>query len=870
MTSKEIRDAFLEFFKSKQHQVVPSAPIVVKNDPTLLFTNAGMNQFKDYFLGNSVPDSRRVVDTQKCLRVSGKHNDLEEVGVDTYHHTMFEMLGNWSFGDYFKKEAIEWSWKLLTEVFKVNPDQIYVTVFEGDGNEGLQFDQEAYDEWLRWVSEDRILKGNKKDNFWEMGDTGPCGPCSEIHIDCRSVDERKLIEGSSLVNADHPQVIEIWNNVFMQYNRLKDGSLQPLPAKHVDTGMGFERLVRVLQNKQSNYDTDIFSGTIREIENISGKKYDGSDTKEAVAFRVLADHIRAVAFTIADGQLPSNTGAGYVIRRILRRAVRYYYSYLSVEGALLYKLIPGLASQFDSVFPELNLQADFVSKVIKEEEESFLKTLEKGLKKMDEIVGNPLKDKMITGKSAFEMYDTFGFPIDLIRLIASENGFSVDESGFESEMSQQKNRSRAATTIDTEDWVVLSAKEGSEFVGYDDLLIQTQVSRYRRIKTKDKIQYQIVLESTPFYAESGGQVGDTGTLIFNKENIQVTDTKKENELIIHFVDKLPSSIESEVVARVDFEKRLNTSYNHSATHLLHAALKEVLGDHVAQKGSLVSPNVLRFDFAHFSKLTDEEIKRVDNIVNNKIRENVKVDIVEMSKDDALGQGATALFGEKYGNKVRVVTMDPSFSVELCGGTHIPQTGMIGVFAIVSESAVASGVRRIEALTGGAALNYFTDKINQSKQITELLKASNPLKALEEIISENQKLKKELEKATAEKVKNIKQQLITQVESVNGINFIGQKVDLSNADAVKSLAYSLRDSVQDLFLVLGADFNGKPNLTVMISENLIKEKNLNAGTIIRELAKEIQGGGGGQPFYATAGGKLLEGLDKAIADGKAFI
>ena len=870
MTSKEIREAFLEFFKSKQHQVVPSAPIVVKNDPTLLFTNAGMNQFKDYFLGNSVPDNRRIVDTQKCLRVSGKHNDLEEVGVDTYHHTMFEMLGNWSFGDYFKKEAIEWSWKLLTDVFKVDPNQIYVTVFEGDKSEGLPFDQEAYDEWLKWVSADRILKGNKKDNFWEMGDTGPCGPCSEIHIDCRSEAERKLVEGSSLVNADHPQVIEIWNNVFMQYNRLKDGSLQPLPAKHVDTGMGFERLVRVLQNKQSNYDTDIFSGTISEIEKISGKKYDGSDTKEAVAFRVLADHIRAVAFTIADGQLPSNTGAGYVIRRILRRAVRYYYSYLSVEEALLYKLIPGLANQFDSVFPELNLQADFVSKVIKEEEESFLKTLEKGLKKMDEIVGNPSKDKTITGKNAFEMYDTFGFPIDLIRLIASENGFSVDESGFESEMSQQKSRSRAATTIDTEDWVVVSGKEGSEFVGYDDLLINTQVSRYRKIKAKDKIQYQIVLESTPFYAESGGQVGDTGTLVFDKEEIQVTDTKKENELIIHFVDKLPSAIESEVIARVDFEKRLNTSYNHSATHLLHAALKEVLGDHVAQKGSLVSPNILRFDFAHFAKLTDEEIRRVDRIVNTKIRENLKVNIVEMSKEEALNQGATALFGEKYGNKVRVVTMDPSFSVELCGGTHIPQTGMIGVFATVSESAVASGVRRIEALTGGAALNYFADKINQSRQITELLKASNPLKALEEIISENQKLKKELEKATAEKVKNMKQQLIAQVENINGINFIGRKVDLPHADAVKSLAYALRDSIDNLFLVLGADFNGKPNLTVMISDNLIKEKNLNAGTIIRELAKEIQGGGGGQPFYATAGGKRLEGLDNAIAGGKAFI
>jgi len=870
MTSKEIRQAFLEFFKLRQHQIVPSAPIVVKNDPTLLFTNAGMNQFKDYFLGNRTPESKRIADTQKCLRVSGKHNDLEEVGVDTYHHTMFEMLGNWSFGDYFKKEAIEWSWQLLTQVYKIDPDRIYVSVFEGDEKEGLSFDQEAYDEWSKWIAKDRILNGNKKDNFWEMGETGPCGPCSEIHVDCRPESERKEVDGKELVNADHPQVIEIWNIVFMQYNRLKDGSLQALPAKHVDTGMGFERLVRVLQNKQSNYDTDVFSGTIQEIEKISGKKYDRSDSKEAIAFRVLSDHIRAVAFAISDGQLPSNTGAGYVIRRILRRAVRYYYSYLGVEEALLYKLVPQLAMQFDSVFPELNLQKDFVSKVIKEEEEAFLKTLEKGLRKMDEIISSPLKDKTITGKHAFELYDTFGFPIDLIRLIATEHHFSVDDAGFESEMLKQKNRSRAATTIDTEDWIVLSAKDGSDFVGYHDLLIETRVSRYRKIKTKDKTQYQIVLESTPFYAESGGQVGDTGILSFGEEDVFVSDTKKENELIVHFTDKLPQNIEGVVVAKVDFEKRLNTSYNHSATHLLHAALKEVLGNHVAQKGSLVSPTMLRFDFAHFAKLTDEEIRKVDRIVNDKIRENLLVTIAELPKEEALELGATALFGEKYGNKVRVVTMDPDFSIELCGGTHIPQTGMIGVFVIVSESAVASGVRRIEALTGSAALQYFVEKINQSKHITELLKSANPIKALEELIIENSKLKKELEKAETEKLKSLKQELLKKIEIINGVNFIGQKVELSNADSLKTLAFSLRDSVDNLFLILAATFNDKPNLSVMISENLIKERNLNAGTIVRDLAKEIQGGGGGQAFFATAGGKRIEGLQDAIAKGRAII
>ena len=869
MTSKEIRQAFIEFFRSKQHQIVPSAPIVVKNDPTLLFTNAGMNQFKDYFLGNKVPSHKRVADTQKCLRVSGKHNDLEEVGVDTYHHTMFEMLGNWSFGDYFKKEAIEWSWELLTGVLKINPEQVYVTVFEGDESEGLAFDQEAYDEWLKWISPDRILRGNKKDNFWEMGDTGPCGPCSEIHIDCRPETERNAVSGKDLVNADHPQVIEIWNNVFMQFNRLKDGSLQSLPAKHVDTGLGFERLVRVLQNKSSNYDTDVFSGTILEIERITNKKYDGSDSKQAVAFRVLADHIRAVAFAIADGQLPSNTGAGYVIRRILRRAVRYYYSYLNFEEALLFRLVPLLAAQFDEVFPELIEQQDFVAKVIKEEEEAFLRTLEKGLKKMDEIIQGAASEG-ISGKQAFELYDTFGFPFDLIRLIADENKVQVDDKGFAAEMQLQKNRSRAATAIDTDDWVMLSEVEGSEFVGYNDLVIDTRVARYRRIKTKDKVQFQIVLEATPFYPESGGQVGDVGTFDFSGELIRVSNTKKENELIVHFTDKLPQNIEAPVKASVDFQKRLYTTYNHSATHLLQASLREVLGSHVQQKGSLVSADVLRFDFTHFAKITDEELQQVEKLVNEKIRSNIPVDIQVMSKEAALASGATALFGEKYGNTVRVVTMDPDFSVELCGGTHVPYTGMIGVLAIVSESAVAAGIRRIEALTGAAALRFFSEKIRQSKMVSELLKSVNPIKAVEDLIQENNSLKKELEKSIHDKVVHLKETLIGQAENIENLHFIARKVDLPNADAIKSLSYALRDSLENAVIVLAAELNGKPFLSVMISDALVKEKNLHAGNIIRELAKEIGGGGGGQPFLATAGGKNMAGIAQALSKAKSLI
>lgn len=864
MTSAQIRQTFLDFFQSKGHTIVPSAPIVIKNDPTLLFTNAGMNQFKDYFLGNKKAEYARVVDTQKCLRVSGKHNDLEEVGVDTYHHTMFEMLGNWSFGDYFKKEAIAWSWELLTEVLKINKDKLYVTVFEGDEKEGLPFDQEAFDEWKKWVVEDRILKGNKKDNFWEMGDVGPCGPCSEIHVDCRTEEERKLVDGKSLVNADHPQVIEIWNNVFMQFNRLKDGSLQNLPAKHVDTGMGFERLVRVLQNKTSNYDTDVFTGTIAETEKITHKQYDFSDSKEAVSFRVLADHIRAIAFCIADGQLPSNTGAGYVIRRILRRAVRYYYSYLDYKTPLLFQLIPIIAKQFENVFPELNAQKDFVTKVIKEEEDAFLRTLEKGLKRIDEIISREKISGNIQGKEAFELYDTFGFPIDLTRLIAFENKMQVDEAGFEAEMQQQKTRSRAATAIDTEDWIFISEVPLTSFVGYNDLLTYTKVVKYRKVKTKGKTQYQIVLEQTPFYAESGGQVGDTGELLINDEKLIITDTKKENGETIHFTAQLAEDMSGEVIAKVDAAKRLNTAYNHTATHLLHAALKEVLGKHVNQKGSLVNDEILRFDVSHFAKITDEELRKVEFLVNEKIRENIPVIIKEMPKSEAMKLGAMALFGEKYGDLVRVVTIDPHFSVELCGGTHIMQTGMIGMFNITSETAVAAGVRRIEAITGGAAIRYVFNKIEENKQVAELLKTKDPIKTIEKLLEEKTVLEKRLASYEAKETAQISKIIATKVELINDVQFIGQNIEINSADALKRVCFDLKHLLQNYLVVLTANISGKANVVVLIDEGLAKEKNLDAGKIIKQnIAPLIKGGGGGQKTLAAAGGQDPNNLDKVI-------
>lgn len=867
MTSADIRKAFLDFFHSKGHTIVPSAPIVVKNDPTLMFTNAGMNQFKDYFLGNKVPPYGRVADTQKCLRVSGKHNDLEEVGVDTYHHTMFEMLGNWSFGDYFKNEAISWSWELLTGVYKIPADRLYATVFEGDKKEGLPASTIALAKWKEYLPDEHIVYGNKKDNFWEMGDTGPCGPCSEIHVDCRPDEERKQTPGHLLVNKDHPQVIEIWNNVFIQYNRKKDGSLEPLPATHVDTGMGLERLVRVLQGKTSNYDTDIFSGTIAVTEKITGKKYDYSDTKEAVAFRVLADHIRAISFTIADGQLPSNTGAGYVIRRILRRAVRYYYSYLDYKQPLLTQLVPVLAKQFETVFPELQQQVDFVSKVVKEEEDAFLRTLDKGLKRVDDLIAQG----SISGKDSFELYDTYGFPLDLTQLIAAENKLTVDEDGFKAEMQQQKDRSRAAGTIDAGDWVVL--KEGSnKFVGYDSLEAKASVLKYRKVKARGKELYQLVLDTTPFYAESGGQVGDRGQLIISNEQVSIIDTKKDNDLIIHFAETIPADLSGEVIAKLDVTKRKQTELHHSATHLLHAALRKVLGNHVAQKGSLVNEEHLRFDFSHFAKVTDEEIAKVEELVNEKIRANIPVVIKSMPKDEAMKLGAMALFGEKYGDVVRVVIMDPNYSVELCGGTHVGATGELGLFKLTSESAVAAGVRRVEAVCGAEAMQYINEQAALIVSVKETLK--NPkdlLKAVENLQAENAELKKHVESMEARQLVIIRNELLQKDEIINSINFIGDIVEVSNPDALKKLCFDLKNHLRDHVAVLCANIGGKPFVAVGMSETVAAAKNLDAGKIIKEhIAPLIKGGGGGQKTLATAGGQDSSNLQQVIEKVKSLL
>jgi alanyl-tRNA synthetase len=868
MTSAEIRSKFLDFFASKGHTIVPSAPIVVKNDPTLLFTNAGMNQFKDYFLGNKVPSYPRVADTQKCLRVSGKHNDLEEVGVDTYHHTMFEMLGNWSFGDYFKAEAIAWSWELLTGVYGIPKDKLYITVFEGDTKENLPRDEEAYDEWKKWVAADRILVGNKKDNFWEMGDTGPCGPCTEIHVDCRSDAERSKISGASLVNNDHPQVIEIWNNVFIQFNRLKDGSLQPLPARHVDTGMGLERLVRVLQGKTSNYDTDLFTGTISEVEKITRKKYGNTDGKQDVAFRVLADHIRAISFTIADGQLPSNTGAGYVIRRILRRAVRYYYSYLEHKQPLLFQLVPLLAGQFEKVFPELHKQSDLVAKVIREEEDAFLRTLEKGLKKMEDIIAAP-KNGTIDGQEAFELYDTYGFPIDLTRLIARENNLVVDEEGFKKEMQQQKDRSRAATTLDTEDWVVLKDNPLSEFVGYDMLETKTRIVKYRKIKAKGKESWQLVLEATPFYAESGGQVGDTGVIETGGDRVAVIDTKKENTLIIQFTDKLPAQLDGEVIARVNRGKRKATEIHHSATHLMHAALRSVLGTHVAQKGSLVNDEQLRFDFSHFAKMTEEEIIKVEELVNEKIRENIPVVIKEMPKDEALKLGAMALFGEKYGDMVRVVIIDPAYSVELCGGTHVGATGELGIFKIRHESAVAAGVRRIEAFSGRAAEVFIGEQFSLLRGVREALKNPKELtRTIEGLVAENGEQKKKLDKAEARQLADVRSQLLGKIQLVGSTQFIGELVEVGSGDALKKLCFDLKSGLTSPYIVvLAANADGKAAVAVLTDE----QSGLQAPAIIKEqVAPLIKGGGGGQKTLATAGGQDVSQLSEVINRVKGLL
>jgi alanyl-tRNA synthetase len=891
MTSAEIRKHFLDFFASKKHQIVPSAPIVVKNDPTLLFTNAGMNQFKDYFLGNKKPENPRVADTQKCLRVSGKHNDLEEVGVDTYHHTMFEMLGNWSFGDYFKAEAIAWSWELLTEVYKLDKDRLYVTVFEGSEAENLPKDEEAANEWRKVISEDRIILGNKKDNFWEMGDTGPCGPCTEIHVDCRSDEERKQVDGKALVNADHPQVIEIWNNVFIQFNRLKDGSLEQLPAKHVDTGMGLERLVRVIQGKTSNYDTDLFTGTIAETGKLTGKKYENTDDKRDIAFRVIADHIRAIAFTIADGQLPSNTGAGYVIRRILRRAVRYYYSYLDYKHPLLYQLLPVIGQQFQFVFPELYSQLDFVQKVIKEEEDAFLRTLGKGIEEFEDITsllaavgeGGEFKSEkynsfttvqrnVLPGEVAFKLYDTFGFPIDLTLLLAREKGWSVEENRFELLMQQQKNRSRAATAMDAEDWIVLDENGFSEFVGYDSLETKSKVLKYRKVTSKGKEAYQLVLNVTPFYAESGGQVGDKGELIFGEYFINVVDTKKENNLIIHFVDKLPNKIEEEVIARVNRSLRQNTEVHHSATHLLHAALRSVLGAHVAQKGSLVNNEHLRFDFSHFAKVTNEEIAKIEALVNQKIRENVPVVVKQMSKDEAVAMGAMALFGEKYGDVVRVVIMDREYSVELCGGTHVGNTGELGFFKIKHESAVAAGVRRIEAVSGNAAEDWINEHLQALNDIKETLKNPKDVKkALEGLQTENAELKKKLESLEAKQLASVKAELLNKVQDVNGVSFIGEIVEASSADNLKKLAFDLKQSLKNYVVALAANVEGKAHVAIMLDEKVSADKNLEAPKIIKEqVAPLIKGGGGGQRTLATAGGQDASNLKQVIDKVKSLL
>ncbi|HEY3430433.1 MAG TPA: alanine--tRNA ligase [Cyclobacteriaceae bacterium] len=864
MESGEIRRLFLEFFKKKGHQIVPSAPLVLKNDPTLLFTNSGMVQFKDYFLGNATPKANRIADTQKCLRVSGKHNDLEEVGIDTYHHTMFEMLGNWSFGDYFKKEAIEWAWELLTEVYKLPKDRLYVSVFGGDKGDNLPVDEEAKALWKKFVDEDRIIHGKKKDNFWEMGETGPCGPCSEIHVDLRSEDEVKKKPGKELVNNDHPQVVEIWNLVFMEFNRKADGSLEKLPAQHVDTGMGFERLCMAIQKKTSNYDTDVFSPLINFIAEAAKVKYK-QDEKTDIALRVMADHIRAVSFAICDGQLPSSTGAGYVIRRILRRAVRYGFTFLNFKEPFLYKLVPVLGGQLKDVFPELESQNSYVSKVIFEEETSFLRTLEKGLKRIEGL-------KAITGEQAFELYDTYGFPLDLTSLIARERGFTVDEEGFKVEMEKQKSRSKADASKETGDWILIGDDAKTEFIGYDFLDADVKIIKYRKLKVKNKDVYQLVFDKTPFYAESGGQVGDTGYIESTGEKISITDTKKENELIVHFTDKLPADLNATFKAVVQAGKRKLSMNNHSATHLLHAALREVLGKHVEQKGSLVNEKLTRFDFSHFAAMTPEEIQKVEDRVNQKIRENIELgERRNVPIEEAKKLGAMALFGEKYGDFVRVITFDPKYSVELCGGTHVPATGTIGLFKITSESSVAAGVRRIEAITADEAEKFVKENLSLLDQVRELLKNPKDLvTATKNLIEDKNALEKKLEAVNQEKANQLKDELAKKAVKSNGYSLIIEKVSVPNADASKNIAYALRNQFDDLLLVLAADVDGKPQVTVMIGEKLAQENRYHAGNMVKELAKEIDGGGGGQPFFATAGGKNLGGLNAVLEKAKKMI
>ncbi|GAA4932483.1 alanine--tRNA ligase [Algibacter agarivorans] len=869
MKSQDIRSKFLSFFEDKKHSIVPSAPLVLKDDPTLMFVNSGMAPFKEYFLGHAKPKNNRIADSQKCLRVSGKHNDLEEVGYDTYHHTLFEMLGNWSFGDYFKKEAIAWAWELLVEVYGIDKDILYVTVFEGsDDADNLDMDTEAYDFWKQYISEDRILKGNKKDNFWEMGDQGPCGPCSEIHVDIRSAEEKAKIPGRDLVNMDHPQVVEIWNLVFMQYNRKANGSLEILPNKHIDTGMGFERLCMVLQGVQSNYDTDVFTPIIREIETITNKNY-GKDEKADVAIRVISDHVRAVAFSIADGQLPSNTGAGYVIRRILRRAVRYGFTFLDKKEPFIYRLVDVLSNKMGVAFPELKAQKQLIENVIKEEEQSFLRTLDQGLVLLNRIV-EETKGDIVSGEKAFELYDTYGFPIDLTALILSEKGLKLDEKGFNEELQKQKNRSRAASEMSTDDWTILNDDAEEEFIGYDTLEAHVKLTKYRKVTSKkDGDMYQLVFNLTPFYPEGGGQVGDKGYLEdTHGDVVYILDTKKENNIIIHFTKNLPEHINEVFKAVVDSKQRHRTECNHTATHLLHQALREVLGTHVEQKGSAVHSKNLRFDFSHFSKLTVEELREIENFVNRRIEG--KLPLVEkrnIPKESAIADGAMSLFGEKYGDTVRSIRFGQS--IELCGGTHVKNTADIWHFKIVSEGAVAAGIRRIEAITNDAVKDFYFENNRAYFEMKDLLNAQEPVKALQNLQEENANLKKQIEGLLKDKAKNIKGELKNELTEINGIQFLAKKLDL-DAGGIKDVAFELGGQFDNLFLLFGAEQNGKALLSCYISKELVASKGLNAGQVVRELGKYIQGGGGGQPFFATAGGKNPNGIDEALKKAQEYL
>jgi alanyl-tRNA synthetase len=874
-TAREIRNIFLDFFEEKGHTIVPSAPMVNKDDPTLMFTNAGMNPFKDYFLGNKISNHKRIADTQKCLRVSGKHNDLEEVGRDGYHHTMFEMLGNWSFGDYFKKEAIEWAWELLTERLQLPKDRIYASYFGGDQADHLPADDESKSLWAQFLPEDRILPFSKKDNFWEMGDTGPCGPCSEIHVDLRSAEERNKIPGRDLVNADHPSVIEIWNLVFIQFNRKADGSLETLPSKHVDTGMGFERLVRVLQEKSSNYDTDIFSPLIQYVEQATGITYLGDYSGTSmpdIAMRVLADHVRAVSFGIADGEMPSNTGAGYVLRRILRRAVRYYYTFLNVREPLMYRLVPLLAQFFGDTFTGFSEQKDFVKKVIEQEEISFLRTLEGGIKRFETI---KIKNNIIAGADAFELYDTYGFPADLTRLMAAEKGWRVDEAGFEKALQQQKQRSRSDAVKIAGDWIAVNESAPQPiFEGYDrDSLDGAKLIKYRSIEDRDGQYYQLVLDRTTFYPEGGGQVGDKGSLVFGNEVVQVMDMIKENDLPIHITNKLPIEKTSPVKTEIDAKRRRLIENNHSATHLLHAALRDVLGDHVQQRGSLLDEHYLRFDFSHFSKVTPEELRKIEDLVNEKIREDIHLQEDRGIPIKVAEQaGARMLFGEKYGEKVRMITFDPAYSIELCGGCHVPSTGRIGFFKITSESAVAAGVRRIEAITAKAAEDFVHDQFQLLSTIRNELK--NPMdvvKAIRDLQSEIKELRQQLDEVEIQKAAGLKKTLLQNTEMVNGIQLIAAEVAIPDQKLLKTLIYQIGQELGDnAFILLGTKAEGKPQLMLYVSGDLVQSRKLHAGQIIKELARSINGGGGGQPFFASAGGTSPDGLADALQQARGFI